>query len=135
MKKLIYISLIAFMFLGTQVNADIIREREFFGTDTLEGIEDEFEETGTISPKSLDDIYSAGAKSNMFADYASVSSGSVGPRKLRAMPVFKKYRIKIQNYFKIKAHEQELKEEQQYKEELEKEMKLQEQQLQEELDP
>ena len=135
MKKLIYIFLITVIISGANASAELVKEEDFFGSDSLECIEEEFQGRGTVSPEKLDNVYDIKARSNMFADYASVSGGSVGPRKLKSLPVFKKYRIKVENYFKKKNHELDLKEAQVYREELEKEQKLQEEQLKNELNP
>ncbi len=128
MKKIVYIYLTAVILFGAQVYA-APTEEDLFGSDSLEVMEEEFIQRGAIGQEKTDNIRNATGRSDMFADYASVSGGSVGPRKLKSMPVFKKCRIKVQNYFKIKAHEHDLKEEQAYLEE----QRRQEEQLKKEL--
>ena len=114
MKRFLYIALISVIMLGTQASAEVIKENNFYADGSLEGVEEEFFNNGTINPKSMDEVFEKKARSNMFADYASSSSGGVGQRDLKGMPVFKKYRIKLQNYYKIKAHEDAIKEQEEF---------------------
>ena len=113
MKKLVFISLISVLMIGTSVSAEIIHDKDFYDDNSLESVEQEFFETGTIaSPKNRAKIEGGIADDDeyygdSFLEYDPTAGGDM--RKLKAMPLFKKYRIKMTNYFKIKAHEQELK--------------------------
>lgn len=113
MKKLALISLISIFAIGMSAHAELIRQSNFYGNDTLEGVEQEFFETGTIqSPENKAIIESGVMIEDDYDDeyYNQTPNSNSTEKTLKAMPVFKKYRIKISNYFKIKAHEEELKE-------------------------
>ena len=112
MKKLILISLISILFLGSKASAEIIRNDNFYNNDTLEQMEQEFFENGIVTQKQDNE-------DGEFRDYsASFGGGDPGIRRFKGMTLFKKCRIKIQNYYKIKEHEEQLKEQAQMEQEL-----------------
>ena len=110
MKKLVFISLISILMVGSGASAAVVHNKDFYDDNSLESVEQEFFENGTISsPKNRAKIegetdYFGG---DSFMEYDPTAGGDMP--SLRGMPVFKKYRIKMTNYFKIKAHERELK--------------------------
>ncbi len=116
MKKLALISLISLMLVGIQAQAEMIRTGGFYDGEPLEEMEQEFFETGKIS--NPDTAFSSETEEASYNDY-TIDSG-FGTRQLRGMPLFKKYRIKLQNHYKIKEHEEQIQAQKRYQEELQK---------------
>lgn len=112
MKKLVLISLISLMFLGTQVNsAEVVRDKNFYNNNTLEEFEQEFFENGTIKK--------APNKNDVEVNDTTVyGNDPLMETHYKGMPLFKKYRIKIQNHYRIKEHDEMLKEQKAQEEEL-----------------
>lgn len=109
MKKLALISLISLLIIGTQASAEIIRSSDFYGnSDYLEAMDEEFFEDGTIAPKfnNPETFNQEEAEST----FDSLTDGDYTVKPLKGMPLFKKYRIKIQNHYKRKEHEEYLNE-------------------------
>ena len=110
MKKLALISLISLVMLGSQVSAEIIRDNNFYNSNEyLEALNEEFFENGTIAPDSINNITPEDIEAD-FSDYDSFIGSAQTTKTLKSMPLFKKYRIKLQNYYKLKEHEEMLKE-------------------------
>ncbi len=112
-KELALISLISILLAGTQAYSQIIHERSFYDDETsLERAQNEFFETGAV-PTNVNPT----ENTEDYADYSSALSGSgMNTGKLKAMPLFKRCRIKIQNHYRIQEHEEKLKNEEKLKE-------------------
>lgn len=112
MKKLAFISLISLMLISSQVSAEVIRDSNFYNeNEYLEALDEEFFESGLVPVSKQEQTSDDMLDTSDFASYDSLIGGGGGElRPLKAMPVFKKYRIKIQNHYKTKEHEQMLKE-------------------------
>ena len=116
MKKFVFISLISLLVFGSNVSAEVIRQDSFYEPGSLEEFQEEFFEPKLEKPEPKPDntFFSRGFRAvpdNMGEINSSPST--------EFQPVFKKYRIKVSNYFKIKAHEEELREMEELKKELE----------------
>lgn len=108
MKKLALISLISIVMIGMQVNAEIVRESNFYNSsESMEVLDEEFFENGTMSHPATTSEDSENAS---FSSYDSMTGGDYTMKEIKATPLFKKYRIKLQNYYRTKEHEQFLKE-------------------------
>ena len=115
MKKLFFISLISVLMFGANANAEVVRQRDFYEEGSLEGFQEQFFEPPVKKEvKREDGFFSRGVK-----NYPDNTEEIDVSYKLEAQPIFKKYRIKITNYFKIKEHEEQLKEIERLKKELE----------------
>lgn len=118
MKKLVIISLISLMIVGSQATAEITRDSNFYNdNEYLESLSEEFFESGTVSkPKA--NVKTSDDDSDLNSSFTEMdtmfgSGGDTAP--LKTMPLFKKYRIKIQNHHKIKEHEEMLREQEMLK--------------------
>ncbi|MBR6099482.1 hypothetical protein IKP85_07020 [bacterium] len=114
MKKLVLISLLSIIFTGSQVSAEVIRSSEFYNkSDYLEALDEEFFENGNMAPldNAIVDPNLEETEENF--EFGSLTDGDYTTKPLKGMPLFKKYRIKIQNHYRIKEHEQYLKDQQQ----------------------
>lgn len=108
MKKLAFISLISLMLLGSCANAEIVRNRNFYDPNTLEAAQEEFFENGVISPQNQPQlqpevIHSVDDYSSPIYQYTQAPLES---SESKGTPLFKKYRIKITNYYRKKAYEE-----------------------------
>ena len=109
MKKLAIISFISLILVGSQVSAEVIRDSRFYNQDTLEEMQQEFFNNGIITTPPQDDDVT-------YNDYYQNSNGG-GTYTSKGMPLFKKIRIKIQNRYRIKEHEEQLRLEKEQEEE------------------
>lgn len=114
MKKLALISFIILILVGSQVSAEVIRDSKFYSQDNLEEMEHEFFDNGIITSTPDDD--ESDAEYDKY--YQSYTGGNGGAGTSRAMPLFKKFRIKLQNRYRIKEHEEQLKLQEQQEKEL-----------------
>ena len=106
-RKLALISLISILLVGTQAYSQIIHERSFYDDETsLERAQSEFFETGAVPSSNLNSEIIEDTP-----DYSSIFTGSnsVDGKELKAMPFFKRCRIKLQNRHRIKEHDEMLK--------------------------
>lgn len=106
MKKLALISLISLVICAVPVNAEIVRNSNFYEGNELESQQQEFFESGTVrpvNPQPQDDPANSGDFPGSMLMYAG--GGGDGPRAA-GMPLFKKYRIKITNHFRTKAYQE-----------------------------
>ncbi len=103
MKKLVLISFISLILIGSQVSAEVIKDSRFYNQNTLEGMEREFFNEGVITTAPSED------DNDSPDNYYRTMSGNMGSHKSKGMPLFKKCRIKIQNRYRIKEHEEQLK--------------------------
>ncbi len=124
MKKLALISLISVLLLSGTANADVIHDNSFYEENELEAAQGEFFENGTLHAPEINipDTTNLEHSNNNFDDFAfgGIIGGGDGP-KTKGTPLFKKYRIKITNYYRTKAYEESqkiLKEEEEYKKQL-----------------
>ena len=105
MKKLALISLISLIVCAAPVNAEIVRNSNFYEGNELEAQQQEFFESGTVrpvNPQSMDNASNGGDFPGSMLMYAS--GGGDGPRS-SGTPLFKKCRIKITNHFRTKAYQ------------------------------
>lgn len=105
MKKLALISLISLIVCAAPVNAEIVRNSNFYEGNELEAQQQEFFETGTVrpvNPQPMDSASNGGDFPGSMLMYAS--GGGDGPRS-SGTPLFKKCRIKITNHFRTKAYQ------------------------------
>lgn len=105
MKKLVITSLISIMFIGSAVAAPEEKAAGSF-LDTkeqkqLEDIQQFFFEAPMTTP--IPDVKYVSEKETTIAD------GDKDTNKIKGMPMFKQMRIRITNYYKIKAHNEEIK--------------------------
>ena len=99
MKKLVLISFISLILIGSQVSAEVIKDSRFYNQNTLEGMEREFFNEGVITTAPSED------DNDSPDNYYRTMSGNMGSHKSKGLPLFKKCRIKIQNRYRIKEHE------------------------------
>ena len=105
MKKLALISLISLIVCAAPVNAEIVRNSNFYEGNELEAQQQEFFESGTVrpvNPQPMDNASNGGDFPGSMLMYAS--GGGDGPRS-SGTPLFKKCRIKITNHFRTKAYQ------------------------------
>lgn len=118
------------MLLGTSANAEIVHDDSFYEGNELEAAQEEFFENGvfrapnenTQNVQHSDDDFDGSTFGNMMG-----SGGGDGPRT-KGMPLFKKYRIKVTNYFRKQAYEESqriLKEEEEFRKQLQEAQKQQ----------
>ena len=96
------------MLLGSCANAEIVRNRNFYDPNTLEAAQEEFFENGVISPQNQTQlqpevIHSVDDYSSPIYQYTQAPLES---SESKGTPLFKKYRIKITNYYRKKAYEE-----------------------------
>jgi len=99
------------------VNAEVIHDSNFYEGNELEAAQEEFFETGIFkTPAQQEQTLKHSNEDFDSSTYGNIIGSSDGP-KTKGTPLFKKYRIKMTNYFRTKAHEEEIKE-QQYRQQL-----------------
>lgn len=115
MKKLAVISLISLLLIGGRANAEIRRNANFYEGNELEAAQEEFFETGIMTPvRPNNELIHTNEEFDSFL--VGVSGGDAP--KTKGMPLFKKYRIKLTNYYRTKAYEEAqrlLKEEEEFR--------------------
>ena len=113
MKKLALISLISLLIIGARVSAEIVRDSNFYdNSQSMEVYDEEFFENANL------DVQSGSSQTDEnagFSSYDSMTGGDYTMQELKALPLFKKYRIKLQNYYRTKEHEQFIKEQKELK--------------------
>lgn len=111
MRKLVLISLISLMFLGSQaLSVEVVRDKNFYNTNNLEEMEHEFFENGTMKKSPVN--------KDAEIDDETIYGSDIGMRNYKGMPLLKKYRIKIQNRHRIKEHEEYLREQKEAEKEI-----------------
>ena len=117
MRKLVITSLISILMLGSTVSAEVIRQKDFYGIAEDDDLKEFYFESPSKPEEKLEqNFFVRGVKT-----YPDNSEEVSSQQKTNAQPVFQKYRIKISNYFKIKEHEEQVKEIERLKQELEAE--------------
>ena len=107
MKKLAFISLISLMMCCVPANAEIIRNADFYEGHELEAQQQNFFENATMDSVNLkkNEVIHTDEDFDASAMRYAVGSGGDGPQT-KGVPLFKKYRIKLMNYYRTKAYEE-----------------------------
>lgn len=115
MRKLVITSLISILMLGSTVSAEVVRPNDFHGVAE----EDDLRELYFESPIKHEEKVEQNFFVRGFKPHPDNSDEISEQRETSSQPVFQKYRIKISNYFKIKEHEEQVKELEKLRQELE----------------